>query len=148
MTCRHCVRASLKLCPKMLKAFPEILQTTARALLRPEPLVLVNSAGERFKAYFHCKANPCEMTITPEATSFAPRAPPNDDKDRSPPPEAAGRSADTHPDERRRSSEKRSASKRSLPEKRFTRDNQSSRRSGAFAKFDNKHRKSGRTRGR
>ena len=58
--------------------------------------------------------------------------------------EAAGRSADTHPDERRRSSEKRSASKRSLPEKRFTRDNQSSRRSGAFAKFDNKHRKSGR----
>lgn len=147
MTCRHCVRASLKLCPKMLKAFPEILQTTDRALLRPEPLVLVNSAGERFKAYFHCKANPCEMTITPEGDFVRARAPRTMIKT-APPAEAAGRSADTHPDERRRSSEKRSASKRSLPEKRFTRDNQSSRRSGAFAKFDNKHRKSGRTRGR
>ena len=64
MTCRHCVRAALKLCPKMLKAFPEILQTTERALLRPEPLILINSAGERFEAQFHCKENPCEMTIT------------------------------------------------------------------------------------
>ena len=63
MTCRHCVRAALKLCPKMLKAFPEILETTERALLRPEPLVLVNSAGERFLAQFHCRENPCEMTI-------------------------------------------------------------------------------------
>ena len=121
MTCRHCVRASLKLCPKMLKAFPEILQTTARALLRPEPLVLVNLAGERFKAYFHCKANPCEMTITPEGDFVRARAPRTMIKT-APPAEAAGRSADTHPDERRRSSEKRSASKRSLPEKRFTRD--------------------------
>ena len=131
----------------MLKTFPEILQTTDRALLRPEPLVLVNSAGERFKAYFHCKANPCEMTITPEGDFVRARAPRTMIKT-APPAEAAGRSADTHPDERRRSSEKRSASKRSLPEKRFTRDNHSSRRSGAFAKFDNKHRKSGRTRGR
>lgn len=64
MTCRHCVRAALKLCPQMLKAFPEILQTTERALLRPEPLILINSAGERFEAEFHCKENPCEMTIT------------------------------------------------------------------------------------
>ncbi len=64
MTCRHCVRAALKLCPKMLKAFPEILQTTDRALLRPEPLILINSAGEHFEAEFHCKENPCEMTIT------------------------------------------------------------------------------------
>ena len=66
MTCRHCVRAALKLCPKMLKAFPEILETVDRALLRPDPLVLVNSGGERFVAHFHCKAKPCEMTITPE----------------------------------------------------------------------------------
>ena len=64
MTCRHCVRAALKLCPKMLKAFPEILETTDRALLRPEPLILVNSAGEKFRADFHCKASPCEMTLT------------------------------------------------------------------------------------
>ena len=147
MTCRHCVRASLKLCPKMLKAFPEILQTTDRALLRPEPLVLVNSAGERFKAYFHCKASPCEMTITPEGDFVRARAPRTMIKT-APSAEAAGRSTNTHPDERRRCSEKRSASKQSLPEKRFTRDNQSSRRSGAFAKFDNKHRKSGHTRGR
>ena len=105
MTCRHCVRASLKLCPKMLKAFPEILQTTDRALLRPEPLVLVNSAGERFKAYFHCKASPCEMTITPEGDFVRARAPRTMIKT-APSAEAAGRSTDTHPDERRRCSEK------------------------------------------
>lgn len=63
MTCRHCIRAALKRCPKMLKAFPEILETTSRAALRPEPLILVNSAGERFRAEFHCKNKPCEMTI-------------------------------------------------------------------------------------
>ena len=63
---------------------PEILQTTARAPLRPQPLVLVNSAGERFKAYFHCKANPCEMTITPEGDFVRALCAPNDDKDRSP----------------------------------------------------------------
>lgn len=67
MTCRHCVRAALRLCPKMLKAFPDILETTERELLRPEPLILVNSAGERFRAHFLCKGKPCEMTITPEA---------------------------------------------------------------------------------
>ncbi len=64
MTCRHCVRASLKLCPKMAEAFPEILETTERRLLKPEPLLLVNSAGKRFLAKFHCRLKPCEMTIT------------------------------------------------------------------------------------
>lgn len=64
MTCRHCVRAQLKLCPKMVKAFPDILEKTDRALLRPEPLILTNSAGERFRAEFHCRRSPCEMTIT------------------------------------------------------------------------------------
>ena len=63
MTCRHCIRAALKRCPKMLKAFPEILETTPREALRPEPLVLVNSAGEKFRAEFHCRHSPCEMTI-------------------------------------------------------------------------------------
>ncbi|MBP3438938.1 MAG: U32 family peptidase [Sutterella sp.] len=63
MTCRHCIRAALKRCPKMLKAFPEILETTPREALRPEPLILVNSAGERFRAEFHCRHAPCEMTI-------------------------------------------------------------------------------------
>ena len=64
MTCRHCIRAALKRCPKMLKAFPELLEKTPREAFRPEPLVLVNSSGERFEAIFHCKADPCFMTIT------------------------------------------------------------------------------------
>ena len=64
MTCRHCIRAALKRCPKMLKAFPELLEKTQREAFRPEPLVLVNSSGERFEAIFHCKADPCFMTIT------------------------------------------------------------------------------------
>ena len=64
MTCRHCIRAALKRCPKMLKAFPELLETTAREGFRPDPLILVNSAGERLEAVFHCKATPCQMTIS------------------------------------------------------------------------------------
>ena len=64
MTCRHCIRAALKRCPKMLKAFPELLEMTPREAFRPEPLVLVNSSGERFEALFHCKADSCFMTIT------------------------------------------------------------------------------------
>lgn len=64
MTCRHCIRASLKRCPKMLRFHPEWLATDPdRSRFRPEPLVLINSAGERFLAEFHCKANPCEMVI-------------------------------------------------------------------------------------
>ena len=63
MTCRHCIRATLKRCPKMLKAFPELLEKTDREAFRPEPLILVNSAGERFEAIFHCKASPCQMTL-------------------------------------------------------------------------------------
>lgn len=63
MTCRHCVRAQLRLCPKMLKHFPEWLETRDRKFFRPEPLLLKNSAGEVFRAEFHCKADPCFMTI-------------------------------------------------------------------------------------
>ncbi len=63
MTCRHCIRATLKLCPKMLKAFPELLQAHDRALFRPDDLILTDSAGDRFRAVFHCKATPCEMTL-------------------------------------------------------------------------------------
>lgn len=63
MTCRHCIRATLKLCPKMLKAFPELLEQYDRSLFKPDPLVLTDSAGDRFTAVFHCKATPCTMTI-------------------------------------------------------------------------------------
>lgn len=64
MTCRHCIRASLKRCPKMLRYHPEWLEADPdRSRFRPEPLVLINSAGQRFVAEFRCKANPCEMVI-------------------------------------------------------------------------------------
>ncbi len=66
MTCRHCVRAALLLCPKTARFFPEIRERTDRALLRPEPLILTASSGNRFRAEFHCKASPCEMTLTAE----------------------------------------------------------------------------------
>lgn len=63
MTCRHCIRATLKLCPKMLKAFPELLEAHDRALFRPDDLLLTDSAGDTFRAVFHCKQTPCEMTL-------------------------------------------------------------------------------------
>ena len=63
MTCRHCIRAALSLCPKMLRYHPEWLEKHDRSAFRPEPLVLRNSAGERFEAEFHCRRSPCEMTI-------------------------------------------------------------------------------------
>ena len=63
MTCRHCVRAALSLCPKMLRYHPEWLEKHPREYFRPEPLILRNSAGERFEAQFHCRRSPCEMTI-------------------------------------------------------------------------------------
>lgn len=63
MTCRHCVRPTLNLCPKQLKYHPEFLEQTDRDAFRPEPLVLINSHGERYKAVFHCKMKPCEMTL-------------------------------------------------------------------------------------
>lgn len=64
MTCRHCVRAMLKLCPKMLKHHPEWLETTDRALFRPEDLVLrADNGRDVFVAKFHCRRKPCEMTL-------------------------------------------------------------------------------------
>lgn len=63
MTCRHCVRASLGRCPKALRYFPEKLQTLSVRAFRPEPLYLVDSAGDRFKAEFHCREKPCFMTL-------------------------------------------------------------------------------------
>ena len=63
MTCRHCVRATLDLCPKMLKAFPQLLEAHDRALFRPDDLILTDSAGDKFRAVFHCKRTPCEMTL-------------------------------------------------------------------------------------
>ncbi len=64
MTCRHCVRAALGLCPKRLRHLPpESLEGADRSLFRPQPLILRNSAGERFEAVFHCRKAPCEMTI-------------------------------------------------------------------------------------
>ena len=75
MTCRHCIRAALKRCPKMLKAFPELLEKTPREAFRPEPLLLVNSSGERFEALFHCKADPCFMTIVKASGAESRRMP-------------------------------------------------------------------------
>lgn len=63
MTCRHCVRAQLALCPKTLKFHPERLKEVERRFFRPEPLLLTNSAGEIFEAHFHCEEKPCFMTI-------------------------------------------------------------------------------------
>lgn len=63
MTCRHCIRATLELCPKMLKAFPALLETHDRALFKPNDLILTDSAGDKFRAVFHCKRTPCEMTL-------------------------------------------------------------------------------------
>ena len=48
----------------MLTAFPELLEKTPREAFRPEPLILINSSGERFEAVFHCKGDPCFMTIS------------------------------------------------------------------------------------
>ena len=45
-------------------ALPDRLGRTQREAVWPEPLVLANSSGERFEAIFHCKADPCFMTIT------------------------------------------------------------------------------------
>ena len=64
MTCRHCIRASLKRCPKMLKFHPELLESLPREAFKPLPLLLVSDKGDEFEAHFHCKRTPCEMTIT------------------------------------------------------------------------------------
>lgn len=63
MTCRHCIRAQLNRCPKTVRFFPDQVKDIPREELRPEPLILVNSAGEKFKALFHCHERPCNMTI-------------------------------------------------------------------------------------
>ena len=63
MTCRHCIRAELERCPKMLKFRPRLLEKYPREAFRPDPLYLTNSAGVRFEAHFHCKESPCFMTI-------------------------------------------------------------------------------------
>ena len=63
MTCRHCIRAQLNRCPKTVRYFPDQIKEIPREELRPDPLILVNSAGEKFKAFFHCRPLPCNMTI-------------------------------------------------------------------------------------
>lgn len=64
MTCRHCIRAALERCPKTMRFKPERVAQLGHAAFRPEPLILKDSAGDVFRADFHCKASPCEMTIT------------------------------------------------------------------------------------
>ncbi len=64
MTCRHCIRASLKRCPKMLKFHPEWLEKLPKSAFKPLPLILVSAKGDRFQANFHCRRTPCEMTLT------------------------------------------------------------------------------------
>ncbi|MDO5530886.1 U32 family peptidase [Sutterella sp.] len=111
MNCRHCVRASMKLCPKMLKAFPGILETVDRAMLRPEPLILVNSAGERFRAEFHCKASPCGMTIEPEGEFVRAKPRVERDGDAARPARAEHRRRENAPERGRRPEEDRGARK-------------------------------------
>ena len=122
MTCRHCVRAQLDLCPKSLKFFPERLKTTDRKLFRPEPLLLKNSAGEVFRAEFHCEEKPCFMTITspsglptrrPAETDFSARK-----TERGPAAKPAANRSEKRSFERRgseRSAERRSFEKRPAP---------------------------------
>ena len=43
---------------------PEAVEALGREAFRPEPLLLRDSAGDLFRADFHCKHAPCEMTIT------------------------------------------------------------------------------------
>lgn len=64
MTCRHCVRASLERCPKMLAGQPALAERYPREDFRPSDLILVNSAGQQYRATFHCRARPCFMSIT------------------------------------------------------------------------------------
>lgn len=64
MTCRHCIRAALNRCPKTMRFQPERVEALGRDAFRPEPLMLKDSAGDLFRADFHCKASPCEMTVT------------------------------------------------------------------------------------
>lgn len=77
MTCRHCIRPALNLCPKQLRYFPELLEERDRDAFRPESLILTDSAGDQFLAVFHCKRSPCEMTLEAydPATREAPRRP-------------------------------------------------------------------------
>lgn len=63
MTCRHCMRAALGRCPKTLRFNPDAAAKLGRDAFRPEPLYLKDSAGDVFKAEFHCRKTPCEMTI-------------------------------------------------------------------------------------
>ncbi len=65
MRCRHCIRHTLGLCPKMTKGDPakkEAFKKHNGGHLKPEPLTLVNSKGQKLIARFDCKA--CEMTIS------------------------------------------------------------------------------------
>lgn len=65
MRCRHCVRYTLQLCPRMVKGDPvkkEAFMKANGGHMKPEPLTLVDPDGRRLIARFDCKA--CEMTIS------------------------------------------------------------------------------------
>ncbi|MBO5658444.1 MAG: U32 family peptidase [Duodenibacillus sp.] len=64
MHCRHCIRHTLKLCPKTVKGDPalkEAFKARNGGHLKPEPLTLIDPKGRRLIARFDCKA--CEMTV-------------------------------------------------------------------------------------
>lgn len=65
MRCRHCVRHTLKLCPKQFGKDPELKETFKKmngGVMKPQPLILSTSGQTRLLACFDCKA--CEMTVS------------------------------------------------------------------------------------
>lgn len=65
MRCRHCVRHTLGLCPKMVKGDPQAKERFKKlngGHLKPEPMKLIDPKGRTLIARFDCRA--CEMTIS------------------------------------------------------------------------------------
>ena len=65
MRCRHCVRHTLGLCPKMVKGNPQAKEAFKKqngGHLKPEPMKLIDPKGRTLIARFDCRA--CEMTIS------------------------------------------------------------------------------------
>lgn len=65
MRCRHCIRYTLNLCPRMVKGDPDkkaAFMAANGGHLKPEPLTLIDPDGRHLIARFDCRA--CEMTIS------------------------------------------------------------------------------------
>lgn len=65
MRCRHCVRHTLRLCPKQFGKDPKEkakFKQMNGGKMKPLPLILTASGGTRLLARFDCRA--CEMTVS------------------------------------------------------------------------------------